>query len=375
MENTQMLQDFFELTQLEVYSKKERRIADVLKAKLTVLGLTVTEDDTAAKIGGEAGNIYALLPGDPSMEAILFSAHMDRVANNGHITPVWNKEEGIIHADGKTILAADDVSGICVILEALRRVKAENIQHGDIEIAFSVCEEVGVLGSSFYDFNRFRSKMAFVFDIPGRVGRITTKAPGKGKITISVHGRTAHAGNEPEKGLNALKIAADLLMHLPDGRVTTETTTNFSMISAGSSTNVVCGFAELIGEQRSTNIAEYALNTETIKTAVTQTAAKYATKIELNILDQYTTFSVPQDALCCKIAAQACKSIGVEPFFERGGGGMDGNHFNAHGITTIGIAPGYSKNHTSNEQLIVADFLKCGAIAVEIVRLAASHQY
>lgn len=375
MLNEAMLKDFYELTQIEVYSKKERAICDVLKAKLEKLGLTVDEDDTGSKIGGTAGNIYAILPGEEDIEPILFSAHMDRVGNNGKVTPIYNEEEGIIYSDGKTILAADDVSGICVVLEVLRQIKEQNLRHGTIEVAFSVCEEVGVTGSSYYDFSRFKSKMAFVFDIPGRIGRVVTQAPGKGKITIGVHGRAAHAGNEPEKGLNALKITADLLMHLPDGRVTPETTTNFSIISAGTATNVVCEFVQLVGEERSTNEAEYMENTKNIERITAEIAAKYNTKIDLDILTQYRTFNVDKNAAPCRIAKMALASIGEEARFERGGGGMDGNHFNAHGITTIGIAPGYSKNHTPNEQLIVADMLKCGKAALEIVKIVANGKY
>ena len=119
MKNNPMLKDFYELTALEVYSKKERAICDVMKQKLTALGLEVEEDDTAEKTGSECGNIIAVLKGDPKVEPILFSCHLDRVPNNGHIQPQLNEEERIMYSDKKTILAADDVSGICVMLQAL----------------------------------------------------------------------------------------------------------------------------------------------------------------------------------------------------------------------------------------------------------------
>lgn len=367
----EMIKDFLELTSIEVYSKRERAIADVLKKKLTALGCTVEEDQTGEKIGGDTGNLYALLKGDPSVPAILFSSHMDRVGNNGKIRAFWDKEEGIIYSDKKTILAADDVSGICCILQALRTIQQEGIPHGDIEVCFSVCEEVGVQGASHYDFSKFRSKMAFVFDIPGRAGRIVTQAPGKGKVTLTIHGRKAHAGNEPEKGLNALKVAADLLMHLPDGRLSPESTANFAMITAGSATNVVVDKVVMIGEQRSTNIEEYRAISANIRRAARAIGEAWNTKIDVDILDQYQTFHVPDTALPCQIAAEACRRVGLVPFFSRGGGGMDGNHFNAHGIETVGIAPGYSKNHTADEQLIVEDFMKCAEEAVEIIKVAA----
>lgn len=126
MDQQRIIEEFKELVSIEVYSRKERAIADVLKKKLTDLGLTVTEDGAGEILGGDTGNLYAVLPGDPSIEPVLFSAHMDRVANNGHISPVINEEEGIIHSDGKTILAGDDIGGVCAILAMLRTVQEEN---------------------------------------------------------------------------------------------------------------------------------------------------------------------------------------------------------------------------------------------------------
>jgi tripeptide aminopeptidase len=375
MEDQGMLKNFFELVGLPVASRQERLIADALISKLQALGLDVVEEDTAAVTGGNAGNIRARLVGDPHIEPVLLSAHMDRVANNGHITPCWEEGDSLIQADGKTILAADDVSGICIILEVLRNVTTRHIPHGDIEVAFSVCEEAGVLGSRHFDFSQFKSKVAFVFDSPGQVGRIVCQAPSKGKITIRVHGREAHAGNEPEKGLNALRIAADILMHLPDGRLSPETTMNFSILHGGSSTNVVCGLAELIGEQRSTNEREYAANAERVQAVVQQIAAKYGTTIDVDIETLYRAFKVEPEEMAARIAARAFSNLGITPQFERGGGGMDANHFNARGIQSVGIACGYAKNHTPHESLSVADFLKCGEAATELIRVMARREY
>lgn len=61
-----------------------------------------------------------------------------------------------------------------------------------------------------------------------------------------------------------------------------------------------------------------------------------------------------------QIAVRSMPNIGIEDDFATGGGGMDGNHFNANGIKVIGIALGYSKNHAPAEQIIIADMVKCG---------------
>ncbi|MGM9569236.1 MAG: M20/M25/M40 family metallo-hydrolase, partial [Phascolarctobacterium sp.] len=151
----QIVQDLLELVKIPVQSRNERQIADNVKAKLEALGLDVSEDPIYVE-SGNTGNIRALLKGDPNIEPVLFSAHLDRVKNNEKISPVFDEENNVLRADGTTILAADDVSGICVTLDALRRIMASNKPHGDIEVAFSVCEEAGVLGSKYFDFASFK---------------------------------------------------------------------------------------------------------------------------------------------------------------------------------------------------------------------------
>ena len=78
MDQKRMIDEFVELVSIETYSLKERAIADVLKKKLTDLGLTVTEDDAGKKLGGTAGNVYAVLPATAEGEPVFFSAQIGR---------------------------------------------------------------------------------------------------------------------------------------------------------------------------------------------------------------------------------------------------------------------------------------------------------
>lgn len=373
MDQKRMIDEFVELVSIETYSLKERAIADVLKKKLTDLGLTVSEDNAGEILGGNTGNVYAILPATTEGEPVLFSCHMDRVPNNGHITPVINEEEGIIYSDKKTILAGDDIGGVTAILAMLREVVEQKIPHGDIEIGFSICEEVGVSGSALYDFSKFKSKSAFVYDSTGKAGTITLSAPSKGKVTIKVHGKTSHAGLAPEKGVNAVKIAADLITRLPDGRISPQTTANFSMLSAGSATNVVCDLVTITGEQRSRDAGEYKEVSDKIYAAAKATSEKFGYPIDVDIKTQYHAFSLTETDRPSVLAAEACRRVGIEPFFKQGGGGMDANHFNEHGIQAVGIGTGNYNCHTSEEYQVIADMVACAKEAVEIVKIAAGN--
>ena len=67
------------------------------------------------------------------------------------------------------------------------------------------------------------------------------------------------------------------------------------------------------------------------------------------------------------IAKEACEAAGIPYFAQVGGGGMDANIFNAQGMKTIGVATGYSGNHTTTEQLVLEDFYKSGELAAQMI--------
>jgi putative aminopeptidase FrvX len=66
-------------------------------------------------------------------------------------------------------------------------------------------------------------------------------------------------------------------------------------------------------------------------------------------------------------AKEACEACGVPYFAQVGGGGMDANIYNAQGMKTIGVATGYSGNHTTTEQLVLEDFYKSGELAEAMI--------
>ena len=367
-----IVENFIELVKIPTHSREERMIADVLKAKLLELGLEVYEDNTGTVIGGNAGNIIARLRGDSDIAPLIFSAHMDRVANNGTIHPVVDEDKRIIRSDGSSILAADNVAGICVILEALRTIKSNNITHGDIEVILSVCEEDAVSGSRHLDYSKIKSNMALVFDISGRIGKIVNQAPSKCKITYRIHGKSAHAGNEPEKGINAIKIAADMIMQLPDGRISAFTTGNISTIHGGGrTTNTVCDYVEILAEIRSIDQTEFARVLGECRQIVKNVADKYSIRIDYDENIFYNTFRIENDEQILQILNQTMQALAIEAKIVNGGGGMDANRFNEHGIKAVGVAPGYLCNHTNEEHVYIDDMLKCAAVAVKFVEFLA----
>ena len=140
-----VLELFTELAAIPSPPGKERAVADRVSTYLAGLALEVDEDD-AGLIGSDAGNLLARLPATSQNGgvAIFLCAHLDTVRRPRQSSPSsrtagWNA--------GGTILGADNKAAVAAMLEAARRILAENRPHAGIELLFTPKEEVGLQGA------------------------------------------------------------------------------------------------------------------------------------------------------------------------------------------------------------------------------------
>ena len=364
MKNERMYNEFVELVTTDAISGQESAVADKLAAKLADIGFTVIRDNAGEHYGGDCGNVIGIREGELD-GALFFSSHMDRVPNGFGIKPV--ETDGVLHSDGTTILAADDISGVCAILEGLRQAVASGKPLPRLEVVFTTAEET-VFGSKFLDMSLIQSKLGYAFDSPGPTGRMNNGAPGLYDITVEIKGRPAHAGNEPEKGIDAAKIMCDMLSGLKQGRIDFESTANFPILKTGSTArNVVCDFASFRGEARSRNLQKLEDYMVYFKEHCTRVAEAAGAEISIDAFANFLPFYMGEEEEVMVIAKEACEAAGIPYFAQVGGGGMDANIFNAQGMKTIGVATGYTGNHTTTEQLVLEDFYKSGELAAQMI--------
>lgn len=62
------------------------------------------------------------------------------------------------------------------------------------------------------------------------VNNVTVSSPSYASVDVTVTGRSAHAGAEPEKGISAIQIASHIIATLNLGRIDEETTANIGLI-------------------------------------------------------------------------------------------------------------------------------------------------
>jgi tripeptide aminopeptidase len=187
---------------------------------------------------------------------LFLAAHMDTVAHKDDPEPVILIEGDVIRTDGNSILGGDDKIGIAIVLENLYSLFEESASHSisslhPFEIIFTVAKEKGAIGARSFDASLLRAQQGFILDGETSVATAILLAPTKYIYTISSTGKKAHAGLEPEKGINAVQQLCGIATMLPSGRLDADSTSNIGTIKGGEAVNVVPDTAELHGELRS----------------------------------------------------------------------------------------------------------------------------
>ena len=329
-----IVQEFLELVQIDSASGQERQIADAVKSKLAALGLEVMEDEAGAASGGNAGNVIGRLSGTvKEAPTVLFAAHLDRVTPGLGIKPVI--KDGIIYSDGSTILAADDVAGIAQILEAIRVLAENNIEHGDVEVLFTISEESGLKGAKHLDRNLLQADAAYFLDGGGDTGTIIPAAPAQKKISVKIIGRPAHAGIEPEKGVSAIVVAAHAIAKMNLGRIDEETTCNIGLIKGGVATNIIPGEVDLLCEVRSRQQEKLDAQVEHMVGAFQAAAAEFGVEAEIDVEQSYPAMNLSEDDPAVQLVVRAVESMGLSPVIVPTGGGSDANILVGKGLPSV----------------------------------------
>ena len=223
--------------------------------ELRGMGLEVHEDDSGPAVGSNAGNVFARIPG-AGPHSILLCAHMDTVPLTAPVEPV-RVDDGWTNA-GEGILGADNKTAVAVIVEVARRFTrggAGSAPPVGIEMLFTVCEEISLLGAREFDVSRLNSRFGYVFDHATPIGEIVLAAPTLHRMMAEFRGRAAHAGVRPEDGRSAIAAAAKAITAMRRGRLDPETTANVGTIQGGTAINVIPERCRIEAEVRSVDQA------------------------------------------------------------------------------------------------------------------------
>ena len=329
--------------------------------------------DTAGRVSSiEHGRHLHLTVRPTAPVQLLFTGHMDTVYGADHAFQEtrWI-EEGVLNGPG----VADMKGGLAVMLAALKSVeRGRGADRLGYEVIINSDEEVGSPASAALLAEAARGKRAALTYEPAALpdGTLAGARPGSGNFDFVVHGRSAHAGRNPEDGRNALVAAAELALRLSMSK-TPGLSINPARIDGGSPNNVVPDLAILRVNLRPRTTDDQEIAARLIAKALDETAATHGVHIEAR-----GGFGRPPKPLSEEAEAlfglvkQAGADLGQEIAWQPSGGVCDGNNIAACGVPvvdTMGVRGG--KIHSMEEFLIVDSLAERAALsALTILRLA-----
>lgn len=354
-----LIDQFLEMVKIPSESGNEKEMIEYLEKEFQELAGKTTID--------KYGNLIVKIKAKrcEGKKPILLSCHADTVKPGVGIKPVI--KDGVIRSDGSTILGADDKAGISELLEAIRVSEI----HPPLEIAISRQEEVGLLGVKNMDYNLISAKKGFLLD-NDVLDTIVIGGPSYFAIDVQVRGKAAHAGMEPEKGINAILAASKAISHLNLGRLDEETTANVGVINGGIIRNGVPDSATFLAECRSLKHAKAEKLANEMISTIAKQAKTLGAEVEIKVDNLCKAVDIPEDSWTVQTARKALQKIGIEAKTAFITGFTDASIYNNKGIEMAVIGIGARQEHSTEEHIYIKDMEKAVNMLLEIFKLSAN---
>ena len=280
----------------------------------------------------------------------------------------------IITASGTTLLGADDKAGVAIVMTAARHLLANpEIKHGKIRLAFTPDEEIG--RGVHPDLPRdLAADFAYTFD-GGEVGNIEYESFSADGAKVHVTGVSIHPGTAKDTLVNALHLAAKVLMTLPQTTLTPDTSDNrdgFIMATdlVGNAAEATLTFI-LRDFERDGLAAKGALLQSVVETV--QLTEPRAT-LTCEVTPQYRNmrYWLEKDMTPVTLAQDAARAIGLTPRSAPIRGGTDGSRLTELGLPCPNIFTGMQELHGPLEWISVQDMAISTEMALKLAELAAT---
>lgn len=282
--------------------------------------------------------------------------------------------EDIITASGTTLLGADDKAGIAIVMTLARHLLAHpEIEHGPIRIGFTPDEEIG--RGVHADLPKdLAVSAAYTLD-GAALGEVVYETFSADKATVHVQGVSIHPGWAKDKLVNALHLAAKIIMTLPKVTLTPETTDGrqgFIHLYAMSGSAAA---ADLHFILRDFEMEELEAQGELIRqVCATVNATEPRAHITCEITPQYRNmrYWLEDDMRPVELAMEAARQVGIEPFSMPIRGGTDGSRLTEKGVPTPNLFTGMQNIHGPLEWVSVQDMSRATTMCIKLAELWAA---
>lgn len=339
--------------------------------------------------------VYALLKGNSTFPKIGFISHLDtseevtdenikpQIINNYDGKDVKLNEDTIlsvisfpdlkkhkgktlITTDGTTLLGADDKAGIAEIMSMLEYLKNNEIEHGNIYVAFTSDEEVGK-GSSKFDFSKFKADFAYTVD-GSDLGEIAYENFNAATVKINIDGISVHLGSAKNTMVNSTLIASEIINKIPNERP--ENTEGYEGFYHLESINGETSNTKIQYRIRDFDKDNFNSRKEIFNNIIKELNKKYNNCIKLEIIDTYRNMKeiILENMHLIENARIAMKEIDVTPISEPIRGGTDGAELTYKGLPCPNLGTGGHNFHSIYEYICLEDMKKSSEVLIEIVK-------
>lgn len=281
--------------------------------------------------------------------------------------------DDIITAGGLTLLGADDKSGCAIVMTLAEYLLAHpELPHGRIRICFTTDEEIGT-GVHHLDLNDLGADVAYTLD-GSELGEVTYETFSADKAVVHIEGVSIHPGSAKNIMVNALTLAAKILLLLPSAGRTPDTTSGregfiHAYALNGRESDATLSFILRDFEREGLQSHGELLQTACAAVQATEPRAK----ITCTITKQYRNmrYWLENDMRPVDLIMDAMKAAGVTPKANPIRGGTDGSQLTERGLPTPNIFCGSMNVHGPFEYASVQDMGKAVEVCVELAQLWA----
>ena len=334
----------------------------------------VTADGRSVAIDHGRHLVLRVRPG--ANRRFLLTGHMDTVFPPDHPfqTVRW-LDDNTVNGPG----VADMKGGIAIILAALRAFEAGPHAAGvGYDVLINADEETGSLSSAPLIARLALGKAAALTFEPSALpdGTLAGARPGSGNYSVVIHGRSAHAGRNPEDGRNAIVAAASLVLALTD-LSGPSISVNPAKIEGGSANNVVPDLAIVRFNIRPRETAAAAGFAAALRAAIARIEAAHG--VHMHVHGGISRPPKPLDEAAerlFRLVRDCGAALGQTIGWQASGGVCDGNNIAACGVPvvdTMGVRGGAI--HSDQEFMIVPSLGERARLAALVLsRLSGENQ-
>jgi len=278
---------------------------------------------------------------------VLILAHLDTVWPKGSFIPTWSVNGDIAKGPGIFDMKAGFLQAIYAVAEIPGAASK-------VAIVATTDEEVGSQTSRALIERLSKTSKAVLVLEASLNGKVKTGRKGTAMYQIALHGRASHAGLEPEKGINATTLIAEIVLAVAKlANPEFGTTVVPTVMNSGTTTNTVPALATLDIDIRSYSAAELTRIDSAVKAlAASNPDAKLEVTGGINRPPLETTSTIELYEILEKVASE----IGLAPIGHASvGGASDGNFAAAAGARVLdGLGAVGDGAHAPHEQILLS---------------------